>query len=178
MAKQVNLEVSIAKENLDDIGSIDDLRDQYGKSYRFIQRESKPVGILYHDSMALKLYHMVRKTEPMPKNLVDGLEDFLISEIDNGHIHTEQGIGFAILSQGFLSVNLWGRGNVLFTQTYTVEANYPELSREPLEKTGVACTWEARIMSHEYEMWHKYLMSPMQSEDKIRYLQNFIAGDL
>lgn len=48
MAKQVNLEVSIAKENLDTIGCIDNLRDQYGKTYQFIQRESKPVGILYH----------------------------------------------------------------------------------------------------------------------------------
>jgi hypothetical protein len=157
MARQVNLEVSIAKEYLDNLGSIDSLRDQYGKTYQFIQRESKPIGVLYHGSMALKLYHMIRKTESMPENLVDGLENFLIGEIDSGHIHTDQGIGFAILSQGFLSVNLWGRGNVLFTQTYTVEADYPELSREPLEKTGVACTWEAKIMNHEYELWHKYL---------------------
>lgn len=178
MGKPIDLEVSIAEENLKYIGSIDGLRDQYGKTYQFIQRKSNPIGVFYHGSIALKVYHMVRKTEPIPKRLVDGLEDFLKAEIDKGKIHTEQGMGFAILSQGFLSVNLWSRGNVLFTQTYIVETNFPELSRAPLEKTGVACTWEAKIMNHEYELWHKYLMSPMQSDDKLRYLQNFIAGDL
>ena len=178
MPEYINLEISIPKGAIDTIGCIDNLEDQYGKTYQFIQRKSKPQSILYHNSIALKLYHMIRETEPLPENLVKNLDCFLISEINQGKIQTKQGMGFSILSQGFLSVNLWGRGNVLFTQTYTVEANHPELSREPLEKTGVSCTWESKIMNHEYELWHEYLKSPMQPEDKLRYLQNFIVGDL
>ena len=163
---------------LNRIGNLDDLKDQYGLPYQFIRRSVKAVGVLLHDDLALKLYHMVRENVTLPQNLVEGLEDFLIAEIEAERISSKQGIGFAILSQGFLSINIWGRGNVLFTQTYTVEANPPHLSREPLEKTGVACTWEAKIMHHEYGLWHDYITSSVTLDDKRRYLQTFIDGNL
>lgn len=165
-------------EYLARLGNIDGLKDQHGKTYRFIRRSAKPVGLLTHPRIVLKLYHMLRETEPLPANLVTGLETFLTNEVDSGRVEPKQGIGFAILSQGFLSINVWGRGNVLFTQTYTVERNPPELSPEPLEKTGVACTWENKIMHHEYEAWHRYLRSPMSVVDKQAYLDDVISGDL
>lgn len=171
-------ELDISSEELEVICNIDNLKDQYEKTYQYIRRSSKPIGVLYNNSLSLKLYHMLREKEPLPQNLVENLESFLVSEINAGKIKTDQGVGFAILSQGFLSVNLWGRGNVLFTQTYTIESNYPELTRVPLEKTGVACTWEAKIMYHEYELWHKYLESNMRKSDKLNYLTKFISGDL
>jgi hypothetical protein len=159
-------------------GNIDTLKDQYQKTYQYIRRSSEPAGFLIHDQMILKLYCMLRETEPLPENLKKNLKEFITGEIDRGNVEPKQAMGFAILSQGFLSINIWGRGNVLFTQTYTIEESFPELSRKPLEKTGVACTWEIRIMKHEYDLWHDYLETEMRPEDKRAYLQNFITGNL
>nr|VFK17357.1 MAG: hypothetical protein BECKLPF1236B_GA0070989_11159 [Candidatus Kentron sp. LPFa] len=169
---------NITNEWLKDRLQVDSLTDQYLKSYRYIRRRSVPIGFLRHDKAVIKLYRMERETEALPENLVANLETFIRGEIDKGCVNPTQGAGFAILSQGFLSINLWGRGNVLFTHTYTVENSFPELSAKPLEKTGVACTWEIRIMQHEYALWHRYLETGMTLADKKDYLQNFIAGKL
>ncbi|MBN2141960.1 hypothetical protein JW711_01395 [Candidatus Woesearchaeota archaeon] len=175
---EIPLNEIFSADQLRAVCRIDDLKDQYGKTYQFIRRKSAPKGTIFHKDVALKVYHMLRETEPLPPNLTAGLESFLRSEIEKKSAIAKQGAGFAILSQGFLSINMWGRGNVLFTQTYTVEANPPNLTREPLEKTGVACTWEARIMGFEYELWHRYLTSPQGAHDKKKYLTEFIEGDL
>jgi len=169
---------ALTDEYLSYHANIDTMEDQYHKIYQYIRRSVEPAGFLVHDKIILKLYHMIRETEPLPENLKNNLQKFLISEIDCGNVEVKQGIGFAILSQGFLSINIWGRGNVLFTQTYTVEGSFPELSQKPLEKTGVACTWEIKIMKHEYNLWHDYLKTEMKPEDKRAYLQSFISGKL
>ena len=179
-AKSIIIDLPDTLENvaLHSLANVDRLEDQYQKTYQYIRRSSQPVGFLVHDKLILKLYHMLRETEALPQNLQDSLRDFILQEIERERVEYKQGIGFAILSQGFLSINIWGRGNVLFTQTYTVENNFPELSPKPLEKTGVACTWEIKIMQYEYALWHQYLETDMTLEDKRNYLQNFISGDL
>jgi hypothetical protein len=159
-------------------GNIDAMTDQYNKTYQYIRRSAEQAGFLVHDKIIFKLYHMLRETETLPKNLKKNMKKFITREIDSGNVEPKQGIGFAILSQGFMSINVWGRGNVLFTTTYTVEGSFPELSQKSLEKTGVACTWEIRIMNHEYTLWHEYLKTQMKPEDKRTYLQNFISGEL
>ena len=157
---------------------LDTLTDQYQKTYQFIRRSAKPAGFVSHAKAVIKLYHMERETEGLPEHLVSNLSKFVGAEISRGHVNPSQGAGFAILSQGFLSINLWGRGNVLFTHTYTVENSFPELSPKPLAKTGVACTWEIRIMQYEYAEWQRYLESKMTLADKKNYLQSFITGRL
>jgi hypothetical protein len=157
---------------------VDRLSDQYQKTYQYICRSAKPVGFLVHENLVLKLYYMLRETEPLPQNLQDNLQSFILEEINQGRVDSKQGVGFAILSQGFLSINIWGRGNVLFTQTYTLEDSFTELSPKPLEKTGVACSWEIKIMNHAYALWHQYLETKMSIADKKTYLQSFITGNL
>lgn len=174
----VALPDNLTDTQLQGMGNVDALPDQYHKTYRYIRRSAKPAGFVIHTILVLKLYHMERETEPLPQNLVAHLEQFICAEIDAGRVDPKQGMGFAILSQGFLSINIWGRGNVLFTQTYTVEDSFPELSPKPLEQTGVACTWEIRIMKYEYDLWQHYLETAMTLADKRAYLQNFLSGKL
>lgn len=157
---------------------MDRLSDQYQKTYQYICRSAKPVGFLVHENLVLKLYYMLREIEPLPQNLQDNLQSFILEQINQGRVDSKQGVGFAILSQGFLSINIWGRGNVLFTQTYTLEDSFTELSPKPLEKTGVACSWEIKIMNHEYALWHHYLETKMSIPDKKAYLQSFMTGNL
>ena len=174
----LDLPLTITDDYLETHANIDNLKDQYGKSYQYIRRSVKPGGFLVHEKLVLKLYHMLRETEPLPQNLQENLQDILYNEINQGRIDYKQGVGFAILSQGFLSVNIWGRGNVLFTQTYTIENSSPKLSQKLLEKTGVACTWEIKIMNHEYNLWHHYLETEMNLTHKKTYLESFITGNL
>jgi len=168
----------ISDAALNDKLQLDTLTDQYQQTYQFIRRTAKPVGFVSHPKAIIKLYHMERETQSLPAHLVTNLIAFVHAEISRGHVNPSQGVGFVILSQGFLSINVWGRGNVLFTYTYTVEDSFPELSPKPLEKTGVACTWEIRIMQHEYAEWQRYLESAMTLADKKHYLQSFITGEL
>lgn len=174
----IQLPTALSNQDLKSYANVDRLTDQYQKIYQYIRRSVEPAGFFVHEQLILKLYYMVREIEPLPQNLQDNLHSFIDSEVNSGNVDVKQGVGFAILSQGFLSINIWGRGNVLFTQTYTVENSFPELSRKTLEITGVACTWEARIMNYEYEKWHLYLETPMTTEDKKNYLQSFISGNL
>jgi len=178
MSKQIQIEFLYNNDDILNIGKIDSSKDQYGKTYKFIKRRALPIKTLQYNSIAIKIYHMLRDSEDLPINLVESLDSFIKMEIENSTLKLDQKIGFAILSQGFLSINMWGRGNVLFTQTYTIEKNSYTLSREPLEKTGVACTWESKIMSFEYNLWHEYLKSCMAVKDKQIYLTNFISGEL
>jgi hypothetical protein len=173
-----SVELKLPDIDLSNYANIDNSKDQYSKTYQYIRRLSKPIGFFESKEIILKLYHMLRESEPLPQNLVDGLEEFIKNELQKGYIDTREKVGFAILSQGFLSINIWGRGNVLFTYTYTIEDTYPELSLKTLEKTGVACTWEIRIMRYEYDLWQSYLESDMKICDKKRYLRDFISGEL
>jgi hypothetical protein len=174
----LDLPLDLTNEYLQTHANVDALTDQHQKTYQYIRRSVKPSGFLIYEKLALKLYYMIRETEPLPQNLQENLYVFIDGEIEQERLDTKQGIGFAILSQGFLSINIWGRGNVLFTQTYTVEGSFPELSAKSLEETGVACTWEIRIMNYEYNLWHRYLETEMTVIDKKKYLQTFIVGNL
>jgi hypothetical protein len=178
ITKRMMLPVEIDERYLQTQGNIDTLQDQYAKTYQYIRRSVEPAGFFTHQKLVLKLYHMKRETEPLPQNLQDSLQSYLLEEVEQGRIDTKQSMGFAILSQGFLSINIWGRGNVLFTQTYTVENSFPALSPKTLEQTGVACTWEIRIMQYEYNLWHRYLETKRTIENKRTYLESFLSGDL
>ena len=175
---EIKLPPCVESIGLDNIANIDTVKDQYGKIYKFINRSVEPVKIFCHKGFVLKVYHMLRETETLPVNLIKMLDDYLKGQIDDDVIVSDQNIGFAILSQGFLSVNVWKKGNVLHSFTFTIEKNGDKLSREPLEKTGVACTWEAKIMHFEYELWHQYLKTAMTKYDKKEYIQKFLKGDL
>ncbi len=172
------LPIDLSDTWLDEKLYIDALTDQYQQTYQYLRRTVIPAGFTVHPQAIVKLYHMAREGVELPQYLVTGLVDFVYTQIETGQVVPTQGVGFAILSQGFLSINCWGRGNVLFTTTYTVEDSFPNLSRKPLDKTGVACTWEIRIMAYEYDLWQQYLETAMTLADKRAYLQNFLSGKL
>ena len=110
--------------------------------------------------------------------LVFSRDFFRIALRPFGFAFPEAQESFAILGQGFVSVNVWGKGNGLFSQNYSVENSYPLLTRQALERTAIACTWDSRIMNYELRLWHRYLLTKRTPADKRRYLDTFISGDL
>jgi hypothetical protein len=163
---------------LDNVANIDGIKDQYGVTFKFIRRRAIPAGVLCHAGFVFKVYHMIRDDMPLEPGAAENLDYFLRGEIDAGNIDRKQGIGFAILGQGFLSISIWGKGNGLYVQTYSVEGSHPVLSRKTLEHTAVACTWDSRIMYHEVLAWHDYLNTSMSKADKLAYISKFISGYL
>ena len=173
----------IAREEIDDgllarVANVDGIKDQFGLAYEFVRRRAKPVGVLCHAGFIIKIYHMIRDDMPLESGTAETLETFICDEIDAGHIDRKQGIGFAILGQGFLSISVWGKGNGIYVQTYLVEGTHAIRSRKTLEHTAVACTWDSRIMFHEILAWHEYLNTSMSRDDKLVYLKSFVSGYL
>lgn len=173
-----NPSASIPSHYLNGTADVDTMKDQYGKTYQYTRRSARPAGLLVHPQIVLKLYHLVRENTPLQEGTEAGFETFLNREIDAGNVDLKQRIGFAILGQGFVSINIWGKGNGVFTQCYSVEKSYPTLTRQPLEETAIACTWDSRIVNFECRLWHHYLLTDRAAEDKRLYLDTFISGDL
>lgn len=180
VADEINLPLPIAIDDdwLQRHITIDQQRDQYQQRYQYIRRHARAVGFATLPNAVIKLYQMEREETALPADLVASFPSFVTEQLQSGHITAHQGCGFAILSQGFVSINLWGRGNVLFTTTYTIEGSAPQLSEKPLAQTGVACTWEIRLMYYEYQAWQRYLESPQQAADQRHYLSHFLQGPL
>ena len=170
----------IGRQQIDDgllasVANVDAIEDQFGVTFEFVRRRAEPVGVLCHAGFILKIYHMIRDDMPLESGTAQTLEAFICKEIDAGHVDRKQGIGFGILGQGFLSISIWGKGNGLYVQTYSVEGTRPILSRKTLEHTAVACTWDSRIMFHEVLAWHEYLNTRMSRDNKLAYLKNFVS---
>jgi hypothetical protein len=163
---------------LDGVANIDSMKDQYGKTYQYTRRSARPAGLLVHPKIVLKLYHLLRENTLLQHGTEESFEELLNQEIDAGNVDLKQRAGFAMLGQGFVSINIWGKGNGVFTQCYSVEKSYPKLTRQPLEETAIACTWDSRIVNFECRLWHHYLLTGRTAEDKRRYLDTFISGDL
>lgn len=160
------------------VGNVDMMKDQHGKTYQYIRRSVRPVGVLMHPKIALKVYHLLRENTPLQEGTEEDLERFLNAEIDAGNLDLKQRMGYAMLGQGFVSINIWGKGNGVFTQCYSVEDSYPHLTRQALERSAIACTWDSRILNFECRLWHYYLLTDRLPQDKRRYLETFISGDL
>lgn len=169
---------SPSADYLSKLGNIDAFRDQHGATYRYIRRSVKPVGLFTHPKIVLKAYHLLRENTPLEAGTAEGFHDFLSGTLNSGDIDLKQGMGFAMLGQGFVSINIWGKGNGLFAHNYSRDAGDARLLRRPLEETAIACTWDSRIINFECRLWHGYLKTPRGVADKQRYLATFIEGDL
>jgi hypothetical protein len=168
----------LSPDYLSDLGNIDAFKDQHGATYRYMRRSVKPVGLLAHPKIVLKAYHLLRENIPLDPGTAENFRGFLLSAIDSGEIDLKQGMGFAMLGQGFVSINVWGKGNGLFAHNFSRDAANASLIRRPLEETAIACTWDSRIINFECRLWHGYLKTRRGPEDKRRYLSTFIAGEL
>jgi hypothetical protein len=169
---------TVSPHYLSGLGNIDAFKDQHGTTYRYMRRSAKPVGLFTHPRIVLKAYHLLRENTPLDPGTAENFHGFLKETIDTGEIDLKQGMGFAMLGQGFVSINVWGKGNGLFECNFSRDAANPRLVRRPLEESAIACTWDSRIINFECRLWHGYLKTERGPKDKQRYLATFIEGDL
>lgn len=163
---------------LDKLGNVDQMADQHGTAYRYMARSVRPVGVFARPEVCLKVYHLTRIGQALEAGTAEGLEDFVARQIEAGTVAVNQGMGFVMLGQGFVSINCWGRGNGLFAHNFSRTASSPEMTLQPFAVTAIACTWDIQLMFFESRLWHRYLRSRMTPSDKLLYLSTFLEGEL
>lgn len=151
---------------LKNIGNLED--------YKHEPRIVKPEGLI------LKIYNMAKKVGDK-KNLVKESKIFLESEINEKRIKPLVGLGFAILSKDMLNVCRWDKKIPILLKNqlyYFEERDIYKSKILDIGKAGPFCIWELGIVAHEKEVWKKYLESMKSEEDKVKYLESIIEGDL
>jgi len=144
------------------------------------RRFAKPEGLIGDSSLVLKLYNMYSQHG---KNPVEESKEFLKEKIKRGEIEALSGLGFAILSKDMLNINRWDWRYPIVVKNEIWEYDpkiglLGTIERVNINETGPYCVWELGIVNHEKNAWLKYLDSKMMEEDKIRYINDFIEGDL
>ncbi len=146
------------------------------------QRKVMPVGLITTPNLVLKGYDMYIKN-PSEGEVIIQMNKFIIQEINKGEIDPKIGLGFAILSKDMLNVVRWDNNYPIVAVNSIYE--FPEDQRNVMASKkldvgdfGAYCIWEFGIVAYEKELWKKYLSSQRREEDKKRYLENFIEGDL
>lgn len=119
--------------------------------------------------------------EPFSQDTINLASRLVIDRIGDGTIDKKLGLGFMILSKGYINVSLWGGelpsllNNNLFG--FDSEANMErEIHELDIRKEGAYCVWELGVVEHEARAWRSYLKSAKEETDKINYLNNLLRG--
>jgi len=157
--------------DLENIGNI--------KNYDHKIRAADTHGFLITPNLTLKLYSM-HEGSTMKNGQIKDSKLLLEDEISKGNITPLSGMGFSILSKDMLNVSRWDLEYpiILKNQIYSFEYGFSNIKKLDLENAGPFCIWEEKIMNHERDAWIKYLKSDKKEQDKLKYLNRFIIGNL
>jgi len=136
--------------------------------------------------MVLKFYNMFRKgTEPIMKRDINLAKGFIETEARMSRLNDESGLGFIIMSQGFLNVARWSNDRetpyLLKNQVYEWKVKGDErilTKGVDLNKDGAFCMFELGVVDYERKAWEKYLKSERRIPDKIEYVNDTFAGEV
>ncbi len=151
-----------------------------------------PHGLIEHAAenkdIHLKLYSINRENSaPFSPAEVDFAKETVRKRIDWSNLDTRLGMGFAILSNGFMNVNLWGGNEVYLLNQNLYALNRNELPLLPgtflrrlnTDEEGVYCCFEGTILGHESESWARYTISREdENTRRSQYLKDFFSGKI
>ncbi len=170
-------------QNLENLGNF----EKYKPKTRIV-RTHEPV--YEQDVAALKVYSMLcKKTKPFTRQEIDFAKFFVERELKLGSIDRKIGLGFLILSEGVLNVNIWGGDypSIITPNIYTFGESgilNQNFSLKKAEEVGAYCAWEAdcaweaEIVGHEAKAWREYMFSKRTEVDKLLYIRNLYSGKI
>ncbi|MFH1585327.1 MAG: hypothetical protein ABIB79_00990 [archaeon] len=145
---------------------------------------SVPSGLITTPNLVLKMYDMLRVVD-REQNPLKEAREFIKKEIEEGKITPWTGMGFSILSNGFLNVSRWDTKYPSVVKNRVYEFDNSKTDRvfdsarlNSLEEDGCFCVWELGIVTHEKEAWKRFISSKRTRKDKQDYLEDMITGDL
>lgn len=163
--------------NLDNLGDF----KEYEPKTRIV-RAHKP---FYEKNVAvLKVYSMLcEKTRPFTKDELSFTKCFVGRALESGRIDPKIGLGFLILSEDVLNVNLLGGDfpSIINPNIYTFGKNgisTQTFIRKEVKDVGSYCVWEGEIVGHESKAWREYMLSERTKEDKSLWLMNVYSGSI
>jgi len=152
------------------------------EDYEHEPRIAINAGLVISPNLVLKMYSMVNVGAKRDGDLVINAKKFLTREINNKRIEPLTGLGFAVLSNGYVNVARWDIVNpiVLKNQVYAYESCDSEFETELLDVSdaGSFCVWELGIVDHEKEAWKRYIQSERSNAEKRTYLDDMVEGEL
>ena len=136
------------------------------------------------DVAALKVYSMLcEKTRQFTDQEINFTKYFVGRALESKRIDPKIGLGFLILSEDVLNVNIWGGDypclinpniyefpeNGILTQTFV---------RKDVKDVGAYCAWEGAIVGHESRVWRQYMHSKRTKQDKALWLMDVYSGNI
>ena len=122
--------------------------------------------------VVLKRYEIVRTDHQSDAVLAGRASEFVRGEFETGRISPELGLGFTVVSQGYLNVALWSKEEPVIPLNHVYEIRGINEGFEPIsiDEEGAFCLWEMRIADAEGKEWQRYLTSGRTDTDKLAYV--------
>lgn len=132
-------------------------------------------------NLRIKPYTLISEGgERFTPEILTGASQILEVAVLQGEVHSPEGFGFSILSDGRINVCTWGGKfpSLLNQRIYTFDPQNPlgSAARTDLHTQGTFCCWELGIAAHEAAAWRKYLLSGRQPHNEHIYLHDRFNG--
>jgi hypothetical protein len=108
--------------------------------------------------------------------------EMIADRIIEGNVPRMSGMGFAVISDEAINLNIWGDDNpsivhpTIYVPHRKSDGEYRFEKQQDISRLGAYCVWEARILGHEAEAWLTFLRSPQNDVALNVYLKNRIKG--
>ncbi len=163
-------------ENLEDIDfeNIGNIPEDFKHEQRLV----RPRGLIKAPSLFLKFYEMYIEGQSFDEREIKATKEILLADIIRGEIKPYIGIGFAILSKGFLNIARWDSDcpTVLRNDLYTYQQTIIDCKHDNIQDSGAFCAWELGVVDFEARAWKRYLKSEREEIDKKIYLNAIMEG--
>lgn len=159
---------------LDDLGNFE--------GYKPKSRTVRPYGPAYEEGIAaVKIYSMLpESSKPFTDSEMSLARYFICEELRSGRVEPKIGLGFAVLSEDVLNINLWGGEfpSLLNPNIYTWKTSTCNWGRGEIASDGAYCAWEGELVGYESRLWREYMLSGRRAADKKWYLENSYSGEI
>lgn len=161
--------------------------DDLGNFEGYVPRDRivKPCEPVYHGGKAaVKMYSMLCEKSPrLTNSQINVVRNFVRNELKSDKIDPKIGLGFAILSEDILNINMWGGEfpSLINPNIYSInESAYSikDFEHQDVVSVGSYCAWEGALVGHESRVWREYMLSGRTNGDKLLYLKNLYSGKI
>ncbi len=142
----------------------------------------KPFREVRVPNAAVKLYSKTSAPQKQfSRDTMHTVEDLVGDMLTRGKIDPRLGLGFAIVSNGYINVSMWGGVYPSLLNPTLFGFDKPENMKETIrplsiKKEGVYCVWELGVVTYETEAWKRYLKSEKRAKDKLEYIGDRFEG--
>ena len=144
----------------------------------------RPFSPIMTPNAVIKLYSMRSVPQkPFSLEVMSDVKDLVTERLRDGRINPRLGLGFAVVSNGFINVSVWGGEYPSLLNNNLFGFDKPENMRKSIQtldirEFGTYCVWELGVAAHEGAAWREYLWTQGTEQDKMNYINNTLDGQI